>query len=54
MASLHLPHPHRPHPDFEEHPWRLLPAALVIIVLLAVLLIGLSFALSKIFTGQAY
>ena len=54
MASLHLPHPHRPHPDFDDHPWRLLPAALVIIVLLAVLLIGLSFALSKIFTGQAY
>jgi hypothetical protein len=54
MATLHLPHPHRPHPDFEEHPWRLLPAALVLIVLLAVLLIGLSFALSKIFVGQAY
>jgi hypothetical protein len=54
MATLHLPHPHRPHPDFDDHPWRLLPAALVVIVLLAVLLIGLSFALSKIFTGQAY
>jgi len=54
MTTLHVPHPHVPHVDFEEHPWRLLPAALVMIVLLAVLLIGASFALSKLFTGHAY
>jgi hypothetical protein len=54
MATPHLPHPHVPHAEFDEHPWRLLPAALLLIVVLAVLLIGASFALSKIFTGQAY
>ena len=52
--SLHVPHAHAPHPDFEDHPWRLLPAALVTIVLLAAILIGVSFALSKWLTGQAY
>jgi hypothetical protein len=52
--SLHVPHPHAPHPDFEAHPWRALPAALVTIVLLAALLIGVSFALSKWLTGIAY
>jgi hypothetical protein len=54
MASLRLPHPHVPHADFEEHPWLLLPVALFTIVVLAVLLIGVSFALSKVFTGRAY
>jgi hypothetical protein len=53
-TTLHLPHPHRPHADFDEHPWRLLPVALLTIVVLAVLLIGVSFALSKVFTGHAY
>ena len=52
--SLHVPHPHAPHPGYEEHPWRLLPTALVVIVVLAVLLIGASFALSKWLTGAAY
>jgi hypothetical protein len=50
----HVPHPHGPHPDFEDHPWRLLPAALLVIVVLAALLIGVSFALSKWLVGQAY
>jgi hypothetical protein len=54
MSHLHVPHPHGPHPDFEDHPWRLLPAALVVIVVLAALLIGVSFALSKWLAGQAY
>jgi len=54
MSQLHVPHPHAPHPDFEEHPWRLLPAALIVIVVLAALLIGVSFALSKWLAGQAY
>ena len=52
--SLHVPHPHAPHPDFEEHPWRALPLALGMIVLLAILLIVVSFALSKWLTGTAY
>jgi hypothetical protein len=53
-VTRHLPHPHLPHADFEEHPWLLLPIALFTIVVLAVLLIGASFALSKLFTGHAY
>ena len=56
--QLHLPHAHVPHPhvdlDVDEHPWRALPLALTVIVLLAVILIVVSFALSKAFTGQAY
>jgi hypothetical protein len=52
--SLHVPHPHQPHPDFDHHPWRMLPTALGVIVLLAVLLIVISFALSKWLTGVAY
>jgi hypothetical protein len=52
--GVHVPHPHAPHPDFDEHPWRLLPAALVTIVLLAAALIVVSFALSKWLTGTAY
>lgn len=52
--AVHVPHPHAPHPDFEEHPWRLLPAALILIVILAAVLIGVSFALSKWLTGTAY
>jgi hypothetical protein len=54
MATLHLPHPHVPHTDFDEHPWLLLPVALFTIVVLAVLLIGVSFALAKLLTGRAY
>ena len=54
MSHPHVPHPHAPHPDFDDHPWRLLPAALVVIVVLAALLIGISFALSKWLAGQAY
>lgn len=55
MAShLHVPHPHTPHPDFEDHPWRLLPAALFVIVVLALVLVVASFAISKWLTGQAY
>jgi len=32
MATHHLPHPHLPHPeaDFDEHPWRMLPLALLV------------------------
>jgi hypothetical protein len=53
---LHTPHPHVPHaqPDFDHHPWRMLPAALALIVLLAAVLIVVSFALSKAIAGQAY
>jgi hypothetical protein len=55
---LHLPHAHVPHPhvdlDVDEHPWRALPLALIMIVILAVILIGVSFALSKALTGHAY
>jgi hypothetical protein len=54
MSHPHVPHPHAPHPDFEDHPWRLLPAALIVIVVLAALLFGISFALSKWLAGQAY
>lgn len=54
MATPHLPHPHAPHADFEHHPWRLLPAALLIIVGLATALIVVSFVLSKLITGHAY
>jgi len=52
--AVHVPHPHAPHPAFEDHPWRLLPAALIVIVVLAAVLIGVSFALSKWLTGTAY
>ena len=52
--SLHVPHPHAPHAHIEEHPWRALPIALGLIVVLAVLLIVVSFALSKWLTGPAY
>jgi hypothetical protein len=52
--AVHVPHPHAPHPDFDGHPWRLLPAALITIVLLAAALIVVSFALSKWLTGTAY
>jgi hypothetical protein len=59
MATHHLPHPHRPHvphPDagFDEHPSRMLPMALVVIVILATVLIVVSFAISKAITGHAY
>jgi hypothetical protein len=54
MATPHLPHPDEPHADFEHHPWRLLPAAPLVIVTLATILIVVSFALAKLFTGQAY
>jgi hypothetical protein len=57
MAThLHLPHAHVPHPhvDVDEHPWRALPIALIVIVILAVILIVGSFAISKALTGHAY
>jgi hypothetical protein len=59
MAThMHLPHAHVPHPhvelDVDGHPWRALPLALGTIVLLAVILIVVSFALSKALTGHAY
>lgn len=50
----HVPHPHGPHPDFDHHPWRMLPTALGTIVVLATLLIVLSFALAKWIAGAAY
>jgi hypothetical protein len=49
----HLPHPHV-HPGFNEHPWRMVPAALGTIVLIAAALIALCFELAKAFTGHAY
>jgi hypothetical protein len=52
--SLHVPHPHAPHADIDAHPWRALPIALGIIVVLAIVLIVVSFALSKWMTGAAY
>jgi hypothetical protein len=56
MATHHLPHPHLPHPDagLDEHPWRMLPMALLVIVILATVLIVVSFAISKAITGHAY
>jgi hypothetical protein len=57
MAThLRLPHAHVPHPhvDVDEHPWRALPIALTVIVILAVILIVGSFAISKALTGHAY
>jgi hypothetical protein len=54
----HLPRPHVPHPHvdagFDDHPWRVLPFALAGIVFLTVVLIVVSFAISKAFTGHAY
>ena len=50
---LHAPHPHV-HPGFDEHPRRVLPVALATIVLLTIVLIGVSFAIAKAFTGHAY
>jgi len=56
VHGAHLPHPHVPHPhvDVNEHPWRALPIALGLIVVLAAVLIVVSFALSKAIAGQAY
>ncbi len=51
---MHRPHPHAPHAEFDDHPWRMLPASLAVIVLLAVILIVASFAISKAIAGQAY
>ena len=53
MPRLHAPHPHV-HPDFDEHPWRTLPIALVAIVIFAAVLIVVSFEISKAVTGRAY
>ena len=48
-----MPHPHVDlHVD--EHPWRALPIALTVIVILAAILIIGSFAISKALTGHAY
>jgi hypothetical protein len=54
--SLHVPHghPHAPHPDYEHHPWRLLPTALAAIVVFAALFIVNSLALAKWLGGSAY
>jgi hypothetical protein len=52
--ALHVPHPHAPHGDFDHHPWRMLPAALGVILVLAVILIVVSFVVSKWLTGSAY
>jgi hypothetical protein len=49
----HLPHRHA-HPDFEQHPWRMLPAVLGTIVLLTAVLIAVCFELAKVVTGHAY
>jgi hypothetical protein len=54
VATPHLPHPHAPHADFDHHPWRMLPTALLVIVVLATVLIVVSFAISKAITGHAY
>ena len=54
MPHPHVPHPHVPHPHVEEHPWRALPIALFVIVVLATILIVVSFAISKALTGHAY
>ncbi len=55
---LHLPRPHAPHPHvqagLDEHPWRALPIALALIVLLAAVLMVASFAISKAIAGRAY
>jgi hypothetical protein len=47
------PHPHV-EPGFDEHPWRVLPVALLAIVVFAAVLIVASFAISKAMTGHAY
>jgi hypothetical protein len=49
----HLPHPHI-HPGFDEHPWRMVPAALATIVVLAAMLIAVCFEIAKALTGHAY
>jgi hypothetical protein len=49
----HLPHPHV-HPEFDEHPWRMVPAALGAIVVLAAVLITVCFEVAKALTGHAY
>jgi len=56
MATHHLPHPQVPHPhvDLDEHPWRAFPITIGVIVVLAVILIVASFALTKAVTGRAY
>ncbi|HET7571774.1 MAG TPA: hypothetical protein VFJ77_03795 [Gaiellaceae bacterium] len=58
LARVHAPHPHVPHPHvdphIQEHPWRAVPFALGVVVLLIVLLIVASFAIAKAYTGHAY
>lgn len=56
VLHLHGPHAHVPHPrvDVNEHPWRALPIAIALIVVLAAVLIVVSFVLSKALVGQAY
>jgi hypothetical protein len=55
-SHMHLPHAHVPHPhvELDEHPWRALPIALTTIVILAAILIAVSFAITKALTGHAY
>ncbi len=54
----YAPHPHLPHlhveSGFDEHPWRMLPVLLASLVLLATVLIVLTFAIAKAVTGHAY
>ena len=49
----HLPHPHV-HPEFDEHPWRMVPVTLGTIFVLVALLIVVCFEIAKALTGHAY
>jgi hypothetical protein len=42
------------HPDFDHHPWRMVPVALGTVAVLAAVLIFVCFELAKVVTGQAY
>lgn len=53
MLHPHLPHPHV-HPDFDHHPWRMLPVALGTLVALIAVLITVCFEVAKVLTGHAY
>ena len=53
MLHPHLPHPHV-HPDFDHHPWRMLPVALGAIFVLVAVLTTVCFEIAKALTGHAY
>ncbi len=53
LPKLRAPHPHV-EPRFDEHPWRVLPVALLAIVVFAAVLIVVCFAIAKAVTGHAY